>query len=374
MIQRLSKTLSLFGPFLGLVFVYCLFLLITSLMSTDDYNIFDRFRSLYNTKTILTQTVIIGIGSLGMTLVIISAGIDLSVGSIVALVTVVTALVLKHGIPDDATTGGVVLPLVAAIAGIAAGALCGFVNGCLISFLRIVPFIVTLGMMQIARGLAKLFAKSTTVEVRQIDAEAIWLNGLMRVPRLQEYVALPDEGFWSAPTQWLGDASTNAVIMFSNVFAANSAGVWLMALLLATMFIVLRYTVFGRHVFAVGSNEATARLCGVNVPMTRVWIYTLCGALMGVAGVMQFSRLTLGSPTAGIAMELDIIAAVVIGGGSLSGGQGSVIGSLVGALIIVVLRNGCTMVGADNYVQNIIIGAIIIAAVALDRLKHRREA
>jgi len=146
-----------------------------------------------------------------------------------------------------------------------------------------------------------------------------------------------------------------------------------MLFLLAVMFVVLKFTVFGRHVFAIGSNEATARLCGINVALKLIWVFALCGAMTGVASVMQFSNLTVGDPTAAVGMELDIIAAVVIGGGSLSGGEGSVVGSLVGALIMAILRNGCNLVGIPNYVQNIVIGTIIIAAVAVDRLKHRGE-
>jgi len=252
---------------------------------------------------------------------------------------------------------------------VAVCALCGLVSGVIISSFRIVPFIVTLGMMQIARGMAKGIARSTTVEIRQVDADQIWLNHLMMMPvlrRLRPPVdgeGLPTVAAWAA----------NGWIWFYNVFLNHAPGVWLMVALLAATFVVLRYSVFGRHVLAVGSNEATARLCGVNVTLTRVCVYTLCGALTGVASVMQFSRLTLGDPTAGIAMELDIIAAVVIGGGSLSGGEGSAVGSLVGALIIVVLRNGCNMVGIPNFVQNIVIGVIIIAAVGVDRLKRHNE-
>ncbi|MBD3346898.1 MAG: ABC transporter permease [Chitinivibrionales bacterium] len=289
------------------------------------------FYSLYNIKTIITQTVIIGIGALGMTLVIISGGIDLSIGSVIALGTVVTARMLNIGAPDT--------PLwvsVAAVAGaVGLCAFCGFLNGIISASLRIVPFIVTLGMMQIARGTAKWIGEEQTVIAPQT-----WLNRWMEVD--------------PAPS-WL-------------VFAP---GVWLLIILTVIMTIVLKRTIFGRYVFALGSNESAARLCGVRVTFYRTIIYTVCSAFAGIAGIMQFSNLTVGDPTAAQGMELDIIAAVVIGGGSLSGGEGSAVGSLVGALLMAVLRNGCNLVGIPNYVQNIVIGAIIIGAVAVDRYKQR---
>jgi ribose/xylose/arabinose/galactoside ABC-type transport system permease subunit len=322
--RSVSGLLGMFGPFLGLIVVYALFAAAAP----------PAFHALYNTKTILTQAVIIGIGALGMTLVIVSGGIDLSAGSLIALGTVVTAVLLRAGGADP----GIGLPLLAALAGVAACGLCGLVNGALIAGLRIVPFIATLGMMQIARGLAKGLARQTTV-----TTPANWLNGLM--------VVEPAAGAWYSV----------------------APGVWLMLVLLGLLALVLRYTVFGRYVFAIGSNEATARLCGIRVGIQRLRIYTLAGLCMGIAGVMQFANLTVGDPTAAVGMELDIIASVVIGGGSLSGGEGSMVGSIAGALIMAVLRNGCTVVGIPNYVQNIVIGAIIIVAVGVDRLKHGRR-
>jgi ribose/xylose/arabinose/galactoside ABC-type transport system permease subunit len=137
---------------------------------------------------------------------------------------------------------------------------------------------------------------------------------------------------------------------------------------------VLRYTVFGRHLFAIGSNESTARLCGINVPATRVAVYTLAGLFVGVAGVFQFSRLTVGDPTSGTGKELPIIAAVVIGGGSLSGGRGSILGTLTGALIMQVISSGCTALKQPNSTQEMILGAIIVAAVTVDQVRQRRLA
>lgn len=324
MMDRLKRAMSAFGPFAGLAFVYLIFL------STAP----DAFHSLYNTKTFFCHAVTIGIGAVGMTVVIIAGGIDLSVGSMIALGTVTTALVLEHG--TGGAEPGWLLPLFAALAAVGVCAFCGFLSGSIVSLFRIVPFIVTLGMMQILRGAAKGLAKETTV-----DPGASWLDSVMNIE--------PTPGVWYS----------------------IAPGVWLLLGLTLLMAGLLRYTAFGRHVFAIGSNEATARLCGIRVGLTRIWVYTLCGALTGVASVMQFAELTLGDPTAATGMELDIIAAVVIGGGSLSGGEGSVLGSLVGALIIAVLRNGCNLIGIPNYVQGIVIGLIIIAAVGLDRLRHR---
>jgi ribose/xylose/arabinose/galactoside ABC-type transport system permease subunit len=150
--------------------------------------------------------------------------------------------------------------------------------------------------------------------------------------------------------------------------------VWLLFALALLMAGVLRYTRLGRHTFAVGSNEQTARLCGVAVDRVKVTVYALAGGLAGLAGLMQFSRLTVGDPSVATGLELDVIAAVVIGGGSLSGGEGSILGTLVGALIMTVIRAGCSQMGLPNWVQEIVTGAIIVAAVALDRLRHRRIA
>lgn len=321
----LGERLSALGPVLGLLLVYGVFFVFGP----------DSFHSAYNTKTFLTQAVIYGIGALGMTFVIVSGGIDLSVGSLIALGTVIIGLVLNRWGGDET---GAALPLLAACAGVAVCALCGFINGAIVSGFRIVPFIATLGMMQIARGVAKGAADQTTV-----NAPSNWLNELM--------VVEPKADIWYS----------------------IAPGVWLMVILLVVSTVILRRTRFGRYVFAIGSSEATARLCGINVSLQKMWIYTLCGAFTGIASVMQFANLTLGDPTAAVGMELDIIAAVVIGGASLNGGEGSATGSIIGAIIMAILRNGCNLVGIPNYVQNIVIGAIIILAVGIDRLKHRAQ-
>ena len=320
---NIGKLITMLGPLFGIVLVYVIFLLKAP----------EEFHTVYNSKTILTQTVIIAVGAMGMTLVIISGGIDLSVGSLIALGTVVTALILREYGGKEV---GIFLPVVAAFAAVVVCAFFGFVSGSIVSWFRIVPFIVTLGVMQIARGTAKGIAKQTTV----VPSES-WLNEVM--------VIEPQMGVWYS----------------------IAPGVWVAVVTLVFVFVLLKYTVFGRHVFAIGSNVDAARLCGIKVNQNRIAIYSLCGGLTGLASVLQFSNLTLGDPTAAVGMELDIIAAVVIGGGSLSGGEGSVVGSVAGALIMAILRNGCVMIGIPNYVQNIVIGSIIILAVGLDGLRHR---
>jgi ribose transport system permease protein len=262
-----------------------------------------------------------------MTLIIISGGIDLSAASNIALSSVISAFVINAGFS----------PLLGIAAGILTGGLIGLANGGLITSLRLVPFIVTLGMMGIARGVAKWIANN-----QKIDAPMTWVNELMaKSPR----------------PSWL----------------LMAPGIWLMILFAVVMAVVLRYTVFGRHVFAIGSNEATARLCGIRTKRTKIIIYSIAGLFCGLSGVMEFSRLTVGDPTVAVGLELDIIAAVVIGGGSLSGGEGSILGSMIGVFIMAFLRNGCTMMGWPNYIQEIIIGAIIVVAVSLDQIRHRRE-
>jgi ribose transport system permease protein len=277
-----------------------------------------------NFKIILTQTVIVAIGTLGMTLVIVSAGIDLSVGSVVALASVVGATLLEKGHSV----------WLAAALSIGVGLVIGFVNGVVIGWLRMMPFIVTLGMMGVARGLAKWLSNNQTINVPDSP-----LNNVMDLRDPTRLFPLPQ-------------------------------GVWLALGLALIMAVVMRNTVFGRYLFAIGSNEAAARLCGIRVRLQKVIIYTVAGLFFGLAGLMQLSRLTQGDPTVAIGLELDIIAAVVIGGASLSGGVGSIWGSLVGALTMAVLRNGSNQMGWPTYMQEIIIGVVIIIAVGLDKLRQ----
>lgn len=309
--------LDKFGPLIGLVFVFVIFAVARP----------STFLTWSNIEVMLLQTAVVGTAALGMTVVIIAGGIDLSVGSNIALCTVAVAQLLNLGMP----------PLLAAVGGIAVGSASGLLIGELITRLRLTPFIVTLGMLGALRGLAK---------------------------------GLAGEQMVLAPSSGLNDLLTT---IGSESWAVLPPGVWIMLALSFLTAVVLRMTRFGRHVYTIGSNEATARLCGIKVERTKVTIYVIGAGLAGVAGVLQFSYLTMGDPTTALGLELDVIAAVVIGGGSLHGGQGSVPGSIIGALIMTVVGNGCTKLGLDNWVQEIVTGTIIILAVVLDQLRQRRS-
>jgi ribose transport system permease protein len=310
--------LNRLAPFLGLVLVVLVFAILIGEP--------EKYLSLRNLRTVLAQTVIVAIGAVGMTVIIISGGIDLSVGSVIALTGVITALGLNAGWSTS----------LAIALGIIVGGFVGMLNGVAITRLRVVPFIATLGMLGIARGVAKGIAGSQTVNMPET-----WANDLLLTVPKQSWMLV-------AP------------------------GVWIAIVLAVSAAVVLRRTVFGRRVFALGSNEAAARACGIATDRLKICIYGLAGLLFGLAGVMQMSRLRQGDPTVAMGLELDIIAAVVIGGGSLSGGEGSILGSMIGALIMAFLRNGCQQVGWPNYIQEIIIGALIVFAVAIDRWRHSR--
>jgi ribose transport system permease protein len=310
--------LATLGPFLGLLAVIAVFALLTDTP--------DQYLSIRNFRIVVAQTVIVALGAIGMTMIIVSGGIDLSVGSVIALTGVVTAISIRDGAS----------PLVAVLYAVLAGGLLGVFNGLLITRLRVIPFIATLGTLGMARGVAKWIAGQQTV-----NAPPTWVNELA--------VTFPQP-------EWL----------------VVAPGVWLTVALAVLVSLVLRYTVFGRRVFAIGSNEAAARACGISVDRLKIWIYGLAGLLFGLSGVMQMSRLRQGDPTVAIGTELDVIAAVVIGGGSLSGGVGTILGSMIGATIMAVLRNGSQQMGWPNYIQEIIIGAIIVIAVAVDGWRSRR--
>ncbi|MBV9851398.1 MAG: ABC transporter permease [Armatimonadetes bacterium] len=320
------RLLTVLGPFIGLALVILLFSIPPQIRPT--------FLSLDNFRDVATQTVIVALGALGMTLIIISGGIDLSVGSVLALTSVVAALVLDGGIPDVTPAAPVHPPVLALLAAVLAGGLVGVLNGSLITGLKVTPFIVTLGTLGIARGVASWLARETAV-----NAPGAWLRDLAAT---------------SPHPQWL----------------LVSPGVWIALALAVLTAVILRATTLGRYIFAIGGNETAARLSGLRVDALKVAIYGVAGLFFGLGGVLQYGRLGQGDPTVDIGRELDVIAAVVIGGASLSGGEGSVLGSVVGALIMSVLRNGSQQMGWPAYVQQIIIGVVIIAAVALDRLRH----
>jgi ribose transport system permease protein len=316
------------GPLLALLSLIVLFTVI-------DYQWGNgKFASVRNLRVLLNQTSIVAVASLGMTIVIIAGGIDLSAGTALTLCATVLAYCLK----DDRS------PIIAVGATILVGCACGLLNGLLISQLRVIPFIVTLGTMTVFLGIGKIVSQETTIFPAR-NQIPMWLQTLCST-RPPETIA-----------GWIPNVS---------------AGVLLALALGLVVSLALRFTVFGRHLFALGSNESTARLCGINIPMMKIATYVLAGLFVGIAGVYHFATLKIGNPMEGVGLELQVIAAVVIGGGSLSGGRGSVLGSLTGAAIMVVLRSGCDQLEVPNPYQEIVIGVIIIAAVAIDRLRQRQ--
>jgi ribose/xylose/arabinose/galactoside ABC-type transport system permease subunit len=311
--KRYLPLVILFAVWVG---VYALF----AVLKPDSFPTFGTF------ETILRQTVIVGIAAVGMTFIIISGGIDLSVGSVIALVTVVIAWGLRAGWD----------PLWCVLFGVAIGTLAGLFNGILVTRLKIVPFIVTLGTMGILRGVAKGWSGEQKIE----PGFKTWIGNIIA----------QDKGPLGMP-----------------------AGVWILLALVLIAIWAQRNTVIGRHVVAIGSNEQAARLCGVRVERVKTWVYVFAGFCMGLAGLMLFGKLSVGDPTVAQGQELDVIAAVVIGGGSLSGGEGSILGSIIGALIMTTISSGCSQAGYPNWVQEIITASLIVIAVGLDRLRAARQ-
>jgi ribose/xylose/arabinose/galactoside ABC-type transport system permease subunit len=331
---------NVLAPFLGLAFVTLVFAWLTRSTGT--------FFTIETWRTIAGQSVIVGLAALGMTLIMIAGGIDLSVGSTVALVSVCIALLVSGfevPLPGQSTPWTFRIPVGwAMLAGIGIGGLCGLFNGTLITRLGVVPFIITLGSLKAFRGLAKWFSSSNQVYAYGLSEERPeWLDRILATN--------PDPS-------WL----------------IVAPGVWLWLLLAAILAIVLRFTVFGRYVYAVGGNERAAYLSGVNVKRVKLLVYSLAGLATGLAGVMQFLYFHAeGDPTACDGLELSVIAAVVVGGGSLAGGEGTVLGTLIGCLIMSVIDNGCVHAGIPNAARDVLIGGIIVAAVTLDHLRRRRR-
>lgn len=287
----------------------------------------DTFLSVQNGRTVLAQYSGLAIATIGMTFVIVSGGIDLSVGSTTALASVTTALVLNRTHS----------PGLAVAVALSTGAAVGFVNGFLVSVVRIPPFVATLGTLGAARGFAKWLANDLTVRV----PDAGWIPELSAKTPSPAWLLLPP----------------SALIALVVAIAAA---------------LLLRNTVFGVHVYAVGSSEPTARLCGVHVGRTKLFVYLISGLCAGLAGLLLFARVGVGDPTGAPGMELAVVAAVVIGGASLSGGEGRIAGSALGALMLGFLANGCNLRGWSNSIQEIITGGIIALAVAIDAWRHRR--
>jgi ribose transport system permease protein len=311
--ERASSLSSLVGKF-GIAIALALEVAVFAVLSP-------YFFTAENILNVSLQTSITAIIAAGMTFVILTGGIDLSVGALVAFSGVVATSVLKADLPL-----ALLFPL-AVMAGVAAGAFSGLLAGVFVTRFRITPFIVTLALMTVWRGAAYLYT----------DGRPVW--------------GLP-EAF-----SLLGNGRLLAVpfptIIMISVFVAAS--------------VVLKQTRFGRHVYAVGGNLEAARLAGINTRKTLMNVYVLSGTLAGLSGILLASRMNSGQPNAGMMYELDVIAAVVVGGTSLSGGKGSIVGTFIGAMLIGVLRNGLNLLNVNSYVQMVVLGGVILLAVMLDQ-------
>ena len=300
----------------------------------------DNFLSARNLVNVLCRSSINGIMAAGMTYIIITGGIDLSVGSMLAVCGMIGAasmLYFSGGTWADISSGSYIhLKLGAMIAGtlvcVLAGAVCGFANGMLITKLKLAPFIVTLGTMSIFRGIS--------------------------------YIMNAGKPFAVSDYSWL---DTGRV-------AGIPSSVILLVIVMVAFWFLLKHTRFGRYTYAIGSNVQTAFHAGINVNKTLVWIYTLTGALVGLASMITVARASTAQPTAGISLELDIIAACIIGGCAPSGGRGTMMGTVIGTLLISFLRNGLTLLDISTNVQLVVIGLIIIVAVTADQIATRRKA
>ncbi len=298
-----------------------------------------------NLLNVVNQNADVAIIAIGMTMVIITGGIDLSVGSLLALSGVFTAVVIQRW------AGGAGAPLAAllgsGLVGIGVCGLCGAFNGFMVTWFRVPAFVATLAMMMIARGLALIVA---------VDYQSALSGG--KTEGTPEAVSIGSE-------------------LFARLGNGQIAGIpnpiLLMLVLYVLAHIVMTRTSLGRYIYAVGGNREAARLSGVPVFGVLLLVYALCAAMAGLGGVVDASRFEGGRPNAGELYELQVIAAVVVGGTSLAGGEGRVFGTLIGALIIAVIQNGLNMAGVKSYEQKVIFGALILAAVLLDQLKKRRS-
>jgi ribose/xylose/arabinose/galactoside ABC-type transport system permease subunit len=280
-----------------------------------------QFLSFDNLVNIALSIAVIGILSVGMTFVILTGGIDLSIGSGVALAGVAAALIAQK--TETAWIGFA--------AALAIGILCGAFNGFTIAYFRVPPFVVTLAILTIARGLAFILSEGRSI----------------------------------------GNLPESFSLLGKSTFLSIPFSVWLMLITFALGWFVLRHTTFGRYVYAVGGNSEAAFLAGVNTKGITFWVYVLNGLLVGLSAIVLSSRLGAGVPNSGLQYELDVIAAVVVGGTSLTGGRGSVVFTLFGAIFIGVLNNGLNLYGVDPYLQRVWLGVVILIAVLLDRIFNR---
>lgn len=363
---RVRDAMRSLGPILGLAAAWALFAALVG----------ERFMSWENQRLMLLQSAVIGTAAVGATLVIIARGLDLSVGSTIALGTVVVALTLKAGLP----------PWLAALSGVSCGLACGCAIGALVT-----GSVGAVGSLAIAGGLAWwVFGKfglgwalATVAVVASVGVIAS--RRLLGKLELSPFVVTL--GMWGALrglAKGLGDNQPvyppSSGWLASLMSTAGKSGwylppgVWVLLVAALLMTLILRSTVFGRRAYAIGSNEVAARMAGVPIDAVKLGIYTVAVGFAGVASLLQFSYLSMGDPTTADGYELRVIAAVVIGGASLSGGEGTVRGTIVGTLLMTVVDNGCTRLGIDNWIQEVITGGIIVAAVAIDRMRQERGA
>jgi ribose transport system permease protein len=280
------------------------------------------FATVSNLVNVVQQSTIIGVIAVGMTFVIITGGIDLSVGSILAFAGITFGALVQANVPVS----------LAVIGALAAGTLCGAVNGALVTIGRLPPFIATLGMMSVARGLALMVSDGRPISGYPASFRSLATGSIVGVP-------------------------VPVIIMLALYAAAH---------------FVLRRMTLGRYTYAIGGNEEATALSGVNVSAYKTTVYCISGFVSALTSLLLIARLNSAQPIAGISYELDAIAAVVIGGSSLLGGSGSVIGTLIGALIMSVLRNGLNLLGVSSYVQQVAIGTVIVVAVLVDMALRRR--
>jgi ribose/xylose/arabinose/galactoside ABC-type transport system permease subunit len=344
------------GPALGLLLAWILF---AALAGGD-------FVSAANQRLILLQTAVIGTAAVGATLIIVAGGIDLSVGATIALGTVTGALALTHGAS----------PTLAALVAVASGTICGLAIGALV-----VGEVVLVGAVAIGAFAGWRAAGAAGAGVGVLVGAGFGFVArrfVARSPLPPFIVTLGAFGALRGLAKGLGDnqpvypASTGWLpqLMHGSV-AGLPGGVWILLGVAGLMGLTMRTTRFGLHAVAVGSNEETARLCGVDVGRTQILVYALGISCAGIASLLQLATLSMGDPTTAQGAELQVIAAAVLGGASLAGGEGSILGTLVGALLMTVVANGCTQLGLDNWVQECVTGAIIVGAVTLDRLRRR---
>lgn len=324
------------GPLIALAVIILLFSLADSAWGSG------QFFSARNVRSIMNAAALIAVPALGMTIIIIAGGIDLSAGTALTLCGTVLALGFRAG-PDVADAGAMTNLITILSLTVLVGCLCGAANGALITGTNVVPFIVTLGTMTIFLGIGQLLSDESTVYAPP-EKRPDWLNYMC----------------------FSGSKAENYLITGFKV----PTSVLLTAVLAVVVSVLMNLTVLGRNILAIGSSESTARLCGINVPLTKLLVYTIAGAFVGIGGILDFANTKTGDPSSGTGKELEIIAAVVLGGGSLSGGRGSIFGTIIGALIITSIRSGCTQLSIPNTYTLIVIGAIIIIAVIVDQLRH----